>query len=343
VAGVALAGALASVPLRRGAHVCHVATRSARGTALYSLTLTKGARDRDGEETLSSRLLLRGLAEACGAGGPSCAALTAQPHVLPGEPLDAHAAPCPDPLAALLAGAPEARVLQLRGGADVAAVGATGARVLLPGSFNPIHAGHVTLLAAAAAACGGAPAAFELSVRNADKPPLPRSEVERRAAQLQPTDPPLVLTDAPLFVDKARLMPGTVFVVGVDTAARIVMPKYYKGSDTAMRAVLQEILDAGCSFLVAGRVMDGVFVQPSAVAAPVGMEGAFCGSWFACRRVCAALTLLRAQGYSGRCRTSGKTSRPRSCARARRRRRQPRRGSRQRSAAARADCTHMHR
>jgi hypothetical protein len=152
--------------------------------------------------------------------------------------------------------------------------------VLLPGSFNPIHAGHVTLLAAAAAACGGAPAAFELSVRNADKPPLPRSEVERRAAQLQPTDPPLVLTDAPLFVDKARLMPGTVFVVGVDTAARIVMPKYYGGSETAMRAVLQEILDAGCSFLVAGRVMDGVFVQPSAVTAPVGMEGAFCGSWW---------------------------------------------------------------
>jgi hypothetical protein len=272
VAGIALAGALASVPLRRGAHVCHVATRSARGAALYTLTLRKGARDRDGEDALSSRLLLRGLADACGAAGGE--ELTAPPHVLDDEPLDARAFPVADPLAALLAGAPEARVLQLRGGCAVAAVGATGARVLLPGSFNPLHAGHVTLLAAAAAACGGAPAAFELSVRNADKPPLPRAEVERRAQQLQPQDAPLVLTDAPLFVDKARLMPGTVFVVGVDTAARIVMPKYYGGSEDAMRAVLREILDAGCSFLVAGRVMDGTFVEPSAVAAPLGMEGA---------------------------------------------------------------------
>ena len=273
VAGVALAGALASTPLRRGAHVCHVATRTARGAALLSLTLSKGARGREAEDALSSRLLLRGLAHACGAGGGE--ALTAPPATLPDEAVAAAAAPFADPLAMLLAGAPEARVLQLRGGCAVAAVGATGARVLLPGSFNPLHAGHVTLLAAAAAACGGAPAAFELSVRNADKPPLPRAEVERRAQQLAPGDAPLVLTDAPLFVDKARLMPGTVFVVGVDTAARIVMPKYYgDGSEDAMRAVLREILDAGCSFLVAGRVMDGAFVDASAVKAPAGMEGA---------------------------------------------------------------------
>ena len=275
MAGVALAGALASVPLRRGAHVCHVATRSARGTSLLSLTLSKGARGREAEDELSSRLLLRGLAHACGAGGAAAEGLTSPPVTLPDEAVAAAAVPFADPLAMLLTGAPEARVLQLRGGCAVAAVGATGARVLLPGSFNPLHAGHVTLLAAAAAACGGAPAAFELSVRNADKPPLPRPEVERRAPQLAASDAPLVLTDAPLFVDKARLMPGTVFVVGVDTAARIVMPKYYgDGSEDAMRAVLREILDAGCSFLVAGRVMDGSFVDASAVKAPAGMEGA---------------------------------------------------------------------
>ena len=252
--------------------MCHVATRSARGASLLSLTLVKGARSRDAEDALSSRLLLRGLAQACGAGGAE--ALTAPPAAQPDEAVDASAAPFADPVAMLLAGEPQARVLQLRGGCDVAAVGATGARVLLPGSFNPLHAGHVMLLAAAAAACDDAPAAFELSVRNADKPPLPRAEVERRASQLTPSDPALVLTDAPLFVDKARLMPGTVFVVGVDTAARIVMPKYYgDGSDDAMRAVLREILDAGCSFLVAGRVMDGSFVDASAVKAPPGMEG----------------------------------------------------------------------
>ena len=29
-----------------------------------------------------------------------------------------------------------------------------------------------------------------------------------------------MLTDAPLFVTKAKLMPGSIFVVGVDTAVR---------------------------------------------------------------------------------------------------------------------------
>ncbi len=46
-----------------------------------------------------------------------------------------------------------------------------GGRVYLPGSFNPLHEGHVRLLAAACAAAGrGAEeGCFELSVGNADK------------------------------------------------------------------------------------------------------------------------------------------------------------------------------
>jgi hypothetical protein len=42
--------------------------------------------------------------------------------------------------------------------------------------------------------------------------------------------------------------------VGWDTAARVVMPKYYGDSETAMQLVLAEIGHQGCSFLVAGRL-----------------------------------------------------------------------------------------
>ncbi len=50
-------------------------------------------------------------------------------------------------------------------------------RLVLPGSFNPLHEGHRGMLAAASKACGGMEGCFELSVGNADKGFLPADEV----------------------------------------------------------------------------------------------------------------------------------------------------------------------
>jgi hypothetical protein len=283
VAGVALTGALATGAPKRGPHECHVVTRTRRGTTHATLSLHKGARDRCAEDALASAALLTSLARACGVDDTAAAALA--PQLTSGEDAyEIRETSFDDPLGALLASAgassasgapPPVGVLQLRGGLDVGAVGAASPRVLLPGSFNPLHAGHAALLAAACAACGGASGGYELSVTNADKGALPRPEIERRAAQFDASAPPLVLSDAPLFVQKAALLPGTTFVVGIDTAIRIVMPKYYAGGDeAAMCAVLRAILDAGCSFLVAGRLVGDTFLEPTAVTAPPGMEGA---------------------------------------------------------------------
>ena len=46
------------------------------------------------------------------------------------------------------------------------------------------------------------------------------------------------MTDTQLFVDKAQLFPGCTFLVGIDTAVRIVNPKYYSDSAEQMAAVL---------------------------------------------------------------------------------------------------------
>jgi len=127
---------------------------------------------------------------------------------------------------------------------------------LLSGSFNPLHAGHEQL-AQAAAVFLGQPVAFELPVVNADKPSLGYAELERRLEQFRERAT-VVLSRAPLFVDKAALYPGCTFVLGYDTAARLVEPRYYSG-EAGRDAALERIRAAGCRFLVAGRVKDGVF------------------------------------------------------------------------------------
>jgi hypothetical protein len=123
--------------------------------------------------------------------------------------------------------------------------------LLLPGAFNPVHAGHWGM-AAAAARLTGLPAAVELSVSNVDKPRLRPDEVRQRVGQFT-WHLPVWLTRAPTFVEKAVLFPGTVFVVGADTAARIVAPRYYQDSAQRMAEALEQIRGQGCRFLVAGR------------------------------------------------------------------------------------------
>lgn len=56
---------------------------------------------------------------------------------------------------------------------------------------------------------------------------LPLDEVRRRVAQFTSAGAPVVVTRAPLFTHKAALFRDTLFVVGYDTAIRLVLPKYY--------------------------------------------------------------------------------------------------------------------
>ncbi|GIM02066.1 hypothetical protein Vretimale_6798 [Volvox reticuliferus] len=118
--------------------------------------------------------------------------------------------------------------------------------------------GHQELLAAgvkAAAATGANPleGAFELTVQNADKGLLSAEEIRRRVAQFVALGLPVVVTRAPLFTNKADLLPGSRFVVGYDTAARLVLPKYYGNSYTQMLLDFSRLRQNGCSFIVAGR------------------------------------------------------------------------------------------
>jgi hypothetical protein len=124
-------------------------------------------------------------------------------------------------------------------------------KAILPGSFNPVHVGHWRLAEVAASILGQS-VAFELSVVNVDKPNLAADEIRRRVAQFD-GQASVWLTRAARFVEKAEHFPGAVFIVGADTALRIVSPRYYK-CDAEMRAALERIQALGCRFLVACRV-----------------------------------------------------------------------------------------
>ena len=97
------------------------------------------------------------------------------------------------------------------------------------------------------------PLAFEISVTNVDKPPLAGKAVSRRLAQFT-WKSPVELTRAPTFLEKSRLFPRTTFVIGADTAERLVAPKYYGDDEVRMHDALEEIAAAGGSFLVAVRI-----------------------------------------------------------------------------------------
>jgi Cytidylyltransferase-like len=148
--------------------------------------------------------------------------------------------------------------------------------ILFAGSFNPLHHGH-TALADLASNRLGRSCAFELSVQHAEKPALSVDELLQRLAQFHGVGP-VYVTRAPEFRKKAALFPNSVFVLGADTAARVVQPKFYGGDPANMLAALEEIRALGCRFLVGGRAdPDGNFVEVDGVAIPEGCRDLFEG------------------------------------------------------------------
>jgi nicotinamide mononucleotide (NMN) deamidase PncC len=266
VAGVGCTASLATDRPKRGEHRFHVAVQTAAAVSSVSLTLTKGARDRSGEEEVVARTLLNSVAEACGV-----AERVAIP-LLPGETPEAETTAAADAIAALVRGE-IATVCVARDGRLSANTSRPAA--VLPGSFNPVHDGHWGLLRLAERRAGAA--AFELSVTNVDKPPLTPEEVRRRLAQFAWRGT-VWLTRAPTFAEKARVLPGSLFVVGADTAERIVQARYYGDSEEKMTAALAGIREAGSRFLVAGRRdAAGQFVRSEDLAIPAAFRDLFEG------------------------------------------------------------------
>ena len=282
VVGAGCTAALASDRPRRGADRAYVAVTGALGVAVTELAFPAalaatapaavaapavtaepggtgagaGADDRGQgsrraalrrqQEAAASAVLVAELASACGVdagrgSGPFAG--------VPAPRVDREFHPS-EPFAALESGSRDCVMLNAAAQVVTAPEEWRG-KALLSGSYHPLHRGH-SALGEAAASFLGCEVVYELPLVNADKAPVALSEAQRRAAQFA-THAPVVLTRAALFADKAALFPGAVFVVGADTAERLVDKRFYGGSAHNMDAALAALAARGCSLLVAGR------------------------------------------------------------------------------------------
>ena len=284
VLGLACTATLATDRVKRGDHRCSIAVWDEAQSISCDLTLDKGRRDRAGEEELVSRLLVETLARAMGIESQLPLGLSESEH--PQFQTHGHAAPIQQLLAGDAASVtvhPDGRMV----------VDEAVSNPLLPGSFSPWHYGHRELAAVAEKELG-APVAYELSVVNVDKPPLEEEEILRRIDQFR-GKAKLVLTRAETFHKKGRLFPGAAFVIGWDTALRLVEPRYYDGDYSNMCLALAELGAAGSRFLVAGREDGGNFKTLADVPVPAGFDFLFQGIPESAFRADVTSTELRSQ------------------------------------------------
>ena len=281
--GLGLTGSLATAQPKRGKHRAHVCVRRHDGFEhVVHVDVTGAGWGRAQEEEFTSLVALRALAEAMLPPAAMPASWDDVKALAPGvkwercetlrEPVFVDALSCFSHLTAGTAGVETV----LCTSACEAFVNVPLKNVLVfPGSFNPLHHGHTALADAARRRFPDRELVYEIAAVNADKPPVDPAELQRRLSLFidargihPPPNGNVVVTRAPKFADKSRVFKDSVFVLGADTALRLVDPKYTRGSRDEMLAELYRMVFADRNrFLVAGRLTSGsgAFTGSSAV------------------------------------------------------------------------------
>eukprot|EP01033_Poteriospumella_lacustris_P006874 gene6874-4949_t len=319
---------------KRGAHRCHIAVVSAREVTSYTLTLDKNlGRSRMAEDTICSQLLLHAIREQSILSndngdsnipntlhryrGNEFSFLGEADHLAIHRHIERnlledvcakrsrHALYFPSVAATLPSPASStSKGPVVHDWIHAADVKVPPGSIVFPGSFNPVHEGHISLALAALerhrelmkrvdpASLSAYPLViFEIAAVNADKPPTAMDVLEARLQQFDPATNPLMqrliersvpyavaITSEPLFVNKAAIFPHTTFLIGADTLERLFNLKYYlpagssaagsaSGNDIALTHLVKamgQLADKHCHFIVGGRTRQ---TKPAATAA----------------------------------------------------------------------------
>lgn len=249
IIGVGFTGSLASGRPKHGEHRFYMSTRTADQLWISRVTLTKGLRTREEEDRVSSHLLIKAIANACKVPATSVSVLSESDVSDECETQFNE----DQQLEQLINGQICFKIYPFAN--EIPAE----RKIIMPGSFNPLHDGHLKLMEVATRICGDGYPCFEISAVNADKPPLSVSQIKDRVKQFEKVGKTVIISNQPYFYKKAELFPGSAFVIGVDTAVRLINPKYYDGDYNKMLKILVGCKETGCTFLVGGRNVDGAF------------------------------------------------------------------------------------
>lgn len=239
--GFGLTAALATSRKRRGEDRVFAAFHTQERTVSYSLKFEKDQLSRNEEEKLTAEWTLNLLAEFCG--------VESKFHETPTREQTA-----PESWQSVMTG--KIPFIELHRDGSVSQTLSPEIRGIFPGSFAPIHEGHCQMVDFARRRLGGE-IALELSILNADKPPLDYVSIQERLARIfsEPkfTGNTVLLTGLPFFELKSQHFSNQTFLVGMDTLERIGNPKYHSGEAFLLEKSLTNLQKHGTRFLVFGR------------------------------------------------------------------------------------------
>jgi len=247
--GISVTASLATTYTKIGDHKFYISVQTESFTKSIECLLIKGSRSREEEEQLITEYVLSLVAECCGIEKN-------MPH---------H-----DEIPVIhTIKAEKSWKKLLNNDVNFISSDRSTPELIFPGSFNPLHDGHLRMRELAEKKTGMR-ATFEICARNADKPPLTFHEIKRTLDQFTDNDS-WVMTSAGRFSEKAEMFPNSVFIIGADTLMRVFDEKFYSNKKDMLDHI-DRFNDHNINFLVFGRKVNKKFISLRDIVIPENIK-----------------------------------------------------------------------